>query len=220
MYYVMPPDSITSIGRYLCVTTLGAYMCVSDHVQGEERKLLFWLLSQDRSPEVDIELLDAMAVEAGIKEPRQCLDALLKRHLLTLSDTRCIRATGAMQEILPRLLAALSDGGPGLLADSGGLCLASTGFEESDVEALTALASKMLAALEHADQKVFDLLGIEYGLPCLYDLKQRRVVIFATLDFGSSHFVLVTQGKAMFLGTAFRDLVWALWGRYGTDLIQ
>ncbi|HHB13177.1 MAG TPA: hypothetical protein ENK62_08265 [Chromatiales bacterium] len=129
-----------------------------------------------------------------------------------------MRSAIPMQESLPALLTLLSEEGAGLLADASGLCMASVGFEPEVVDALPALASKLVGALEHAGRGVFDLLDIEYGLPCLFDLKRRQLVTFVPMNFGPSRFVLVIRGRAMFVGTAFRDLVWTLWGRYGAEL--
>ncbi len=201
--------------RFLCVTTLGAYVCVSSDLEDDTHLLLRWLLTQDRAPELSPAWVARLADRARLADPRKALRALVGRRLATVAATPCARPTEPMQAVLPSLLAALSEDGVGLLADAGGLCMASAGLDPEAVETLPALASKLVGALEHADRGLFEALGIEYGLPCLFDLKRRQLVALVPMRIGSRRFVLLARGRSMFLGTAFRDLVWTLWGRYG-----
>ncbi len=208
-------NSQSLYGSFVSVTTLGTYIYISGSADGDQQQLLGWLFSLEKSPQVDETLMKVISDQAGISNPRLTLQNMARRRLIEFSDTACIRSTAPLEEALPDLLERLSDGNSALLADMGGLCMASTGFAEEVTASLPALASKLIGSMEHAGEGLLDLLGIKFGLPCIFDLKQKRLLSFMPMNFGSHHFVVVIQGKAMFHGTALRDLVWILTGRYG-----
>ncbi len=218
----MPPQNSPAMPKapisFMTVTTLAAYLHINRRLKGDAGRLVDWLLSRDKSPPMDKSLMAVISEMTGIADPRSTVKNLAKRSLIKFSETASTRPDAPLQSALTGLLEKLADGGSALLADTTGLCIASTGFSEKTMVSLPALASKLIGSMEHAGEGLMELMGVEYGLPCLYDIKNKCLLSFIPMDFGDDNrFITVTQGRAMFRGDTFRDLVWVLAGRYGSS---
>lgn len=200
--------------RYICLTNIGAYLFASDSLKNEQSKIVQWLLSQNTTPEYSDDTLNTLSSEVHAEDVGNILHSLIKRKVVVLVKQPETRQDTPMQEALPQMLSALSDAGKAMLVDSQGLSIASVGIDAERIEALSALASKLAASLYHGDSDVFELLDIEYGLTCLYDLVNKKIFTFVPIMLGSSRLVVVTEGKAVFSGTIFKDFIWVLWNRY------
>jgi len=204
--------------KYLVVTTMGAYVFATTNSLGtDEEKILRWLLSLPESPPVSKQIVLSMEADLGVEDIMPILQHLLGKKLLAQERQPHRRSTEPMQDALPRLLHSLSETGKAMISGTDGLCIASIGFDIDRSHALSAMASKLVDSLYHANCDVFELLDMQYGLLCLYDMAARSLFTFFPLEFGPNRLVVVTQGKALFSGNTFRDFVWVLWGRYGTD---
>lgn len=204
-----------STTRFITPTTLGAYFCVSGGLTEQDRAILGWLFTREQSPAFDHELTGALRHDLGMAEPAAAVKALLTRKLVTLSDTPAARPCRPMHEALPSLLARLAADGAGMLSDAQGLCIASTGYENKDSNAVSALGSKLVGALHHGEHGLLDALDIHHGLPCIYDMANKQLISFIPINIGG-RLLAVLHGRPVFSGTIFRDLVWTLWDRYGS----
>ncbi len=202
--------------RFLVPSTIGAYLCITGALKDDQAPAVHWLFSQQASPRFDMSLLRNLREQAGIRNPKEIIRQLLVQRIVQFTSEPVHPPQEPMQDALPAMLAKLSKEERAMLADGNGLCIASIGFDHDRTEALSALASKLTAALYHADRDLFDLLDMKYGLTCLFDIASKRLFTFIPMSFGSHRLVAVTEGKAVFIGDTFRDFVWTLWGRYAT----
>ncbi len=200
--------------NYLALTPWGAYQYARGFLASAMAHAVAELLKHPSSPELDAGLLQALA---GTASPNwgQSLQTLLASRLFTQVSVPLHCPAGSMQELLPSLLARLSDRQTAMLVDDSGLCVAQSGFSAEAAQALPVLATKIMAALQHADQGFLELLGMPRGLPCLFDPETRSMVGFVDLAVEKAHFILLIQGRMQLRGDAFRDLVWILARRYG-----
>ena len=200
--------------RYICLTNIGAYLFASDSLKDEQSEVVQWLLSQNTTPEYSDDTLEVLSSETHSDEVTNVLRSLIKRKAIVLAQQAETCPDTPMQEVLPQMLSVLSDAGKAMLVDSQGLSIASVGVDPERIEALSALASKLAASLYHGDSDVFDLLDIEYGLTCLYDLVNKKIFTFVPIMLGGNRLVVVTEGKTVFSGKIFKDFIWVLWNRY------
>ncbi len=153
----------------------------------------------------------------GSPTPRSSMEWLVRRHFVTVSRKREMRPGVPMGELLPALLAQLSEEGKGLLVEEQGLCLANVGVELVGEDWACPLLSNLIAGLRHGDRDLMRALGIRVGLPCIYDFENKRLVSIIPIQIGSGRLVGMFYGRVLRGSSVFRDLVWALWGRYAMD---
>ncbi len=207
-------ESPLSTMRYLCLTNTGAYLFASGSLTREQSDVVQWLLSQNNSPEYAAETLSFLPAGSHPENVENILRSLISRKAIVLSRQPESCPNAPMQKVLPQMLSALSDSGKAMLVDSRGLSIASVGIDAERVEALAALAAKLADSLYHGESDVFNLLDIEYGLTCLYDLQKKKIFTFLPLLLGPDRLVAVTEGRAVFSGDGFKNFVWLLWNRY------
>jgi len=200
--------------RYLAVTTKGAYLCVSSHLTAKQDAVISWLLNRAESPKVDAHLLEELAELTKSKDAMQQMTPMLGKGLLKLLNKPVARQEGPMEEVLSNLLASMSNGNQALITHINGLCMASTGFDPARTESISALAVKITDAIHHGRGSIFEALEMAHGLPCLYDLVSKELFTLIPMKLGSNRMVTVVKGNSVFQKDAFRDYVWALWGRY------
>lgn len=200
--------------RYICLTNIGAYLFASGSLVDRQSEVVQWILSQETTPEYSDDTMKFLSSETHSDNVMTILRSLVKRKAILLSRQPETCPDTPMQEVLPQMLSVLSDSGKAMLVDSQGLSIASVGVDAERIEALSALASKLAASLYHGDSDVFDLLDIEYGLTCLYDIVNKKIFTFVPIMLGSNRLVVVTEGKSVFSGKTFKDFIWVLWNRY------
>ncbi len=200
---------------YVAVTTLGAYQYARGVLSGAAQRVLQALLSAELSPVLEPEWLET-ATGQPVEQGQVLLKQLRAQRLVALRQEADCCPRGNMRATLPQLLAALSEQEKAMLVDDSGLCIAQHGFSPLEEEVLPAFASKITAALQHAEQGILDILGMSHGLPCLFDPENRTMAGFLNLKVADAPFVLLIMGRMRLRTMAFRDLIWVLGKRYGT----
>ncbi len=201
-------------GPHVLVTALGAYQYARGFLTGDSRRLLEALFCQESSPPLHAAWLGEMPT-LSTEQAHSLVRQLAGQGLVSLSAHARSCPQGTMQHTLPQLLAALSEQQKAMLVDDAGFCIAQHGFSSLEEGVLPALASKVVGALQHAEQGILDVLGMPHGLPCLFDPERKTMVAFLDLQVAGAPFVLLISGRMRLGQKAFRDLIWVLGKRYG-----
>jgi hypothetical protein len=199
---------------YLLPTPGGVYYAAT--LDGDEpaRSLLFKLMSLDSTPLLSEDLIHAWT---GSQELAPMLELLFHMQSLGwiqgLSENRpCPQ--GALEEVLPELLANLSSTNKALLADNDGFYIASHGYPHETAEQLSALSGDLASLYERHRGLLRNQLGVPSGAWGVIDVAGDSQIGFWPLYIGAERFVLVVSGLPRLNQPAFIDLVWALSKRY------
>ena len=130
-------------------------------------------------------------------------------------DQRQAAPTGALEDIVPNLLPALSGNGKALLADSQGFYVSSQGFTHEAAEELSALSADIASLHDRHQGLLGNNLRLGSSAWALIDAAGNSQVGFWPLFIGDQRFVLVVGGTPHFNQPALTTLVWTLSTRYG-----
>ncbi len=200
---------------YIAITPAGAYYAVSESSEDPSRQLLKTLLQQHTSPPLTLEgLLEWCHCE----DDNESLELLYHAQNLGWVDgvkKRQAAPAGALEDIIPGLLPALSGNGKALLADSQGFYVSSQGFTHEAAEELSALSADIASLHDRHRGLLTNNLGLGSGAWALIDAAGNSQVGFWPLFIGDQRFVLVVGGMPHFNQPALTTLVWTLSTRYG-----
>lgn len=202
-------------GQYLSLSPYGAYYLAGESGQNALRRILLAILAEAKSPELSLE---SACRWAGTDNAEAALDALSRLQSMTMLQATAkplAAPEGALEQILPPLLAALSASGQALLADAQqGFYLASAGFRHEVTEELAALSADIATLHDrHAGLLANNLRlsGSSWGLLDPAGASQLGVW---PLYIGDHRFALAIAGQPRLAQPAFAQLVWALARRY------
>lgn len=201
-------------GLFLHPTPAGAYYAVSAVEQDKPRRFLMHLLKQDQTPALNIRhLLEFMEMD----DEEKALEQLL--HCQRLGwvqgvDSAIHSPHGALEEILPDLLAKISQNGKVLLADEQGFYLVRHGFPHEVAEELSALSAELATVHQRRSGVLVKNLGIGSHAWAIVDAFGNSQIGCWPLFIGRHRFVLAISGVPHFNHPEFLTLVWALVIRY------
>jgi hypothetical protein len=200
---------------YLLPTPGGAYYAATTYGDEPARALLFKLMSLGSTPLLNEDLIHAWT---GSQEPAPMLELLF--HMQSLGWVQGLRDSrpcpqGALEEVLPALLANLSSTNKALLADNDGFYIASHGYPHETAEQLSALSGDLASLYQRHRGLLRNKLGIPSGAWAVVDAAGDSQIGFWPMYIGAERFVLVISGLPRLNQPAFTDLVWALAKRYG-----
>jgi hypothetical protein len=193
-------------GPFLVVTPAGAYFSVAAPDEDPARQVLRHLMASGRS----LRREDLPAGGEGAEVQR----------LLTLGWVQarpepdsCPEAS--LEALLPVLLPDLSELGRSLLADHQGLAIGHSGFDEAEVQGLAGLSADAVALHRRAAPLLPDRGPRLPRAWAMVDAAGNSRIGFWPLYLPGRQFVLVLEGRPLFIRTAFQQLVWILVRRYG-----
>lgn len=199
---------------YIYPTPGGAYYAISTKNKDKSKAFLNALLQQQETP---LLTLDNLKQLTGVNQEEKCFKLL--HHCQKLGWVQGLRSPrrypeGALDEILPGLLANISENNKVLLADNQGFYLASHGFPHEVAEELAGLSAKLTIVHEHSTGLLINNLGLSSGSWAIVDAKGSSKIGFWPLYIGETQFVLVISGAPRFNQPDFVSLAWALSTRY------
>ncbi len=202
-------------GYYITPTPAGAYYSVSGNQQNPSRSLLHRLLSLRSSPLLTIEKLQQWQ---QVDDEHKALDLLY--HVQDQGwvgglDNSISVPKGVLEDILPALLADLSDTKKALLADAQGFYISSRGFPHETAEELSALSADIASMHDRHQHLIQNNLGLSTSAWSLVDAAGNSQVGFWPMYIGDQRFVLVISGLPYLNQPSLTNLIWALYSRYG-----
>ncbi len=200
---------------YIAATPAGAYYAVSGPEDDPSRQLLRALLRLEATPPLS---LNGLQEWTGSDDGNESLELLY--HAQTLGwlegvDQQRTAPTGALEDIVPDLLPALSGSGKALLADDQGFYVSSQGFAHETAEELSALSADIASLHDRHRGLLRNNLGLGTGAWALIDAAGNSQVGFWPLFVGDQRFVLAVGGMPHLNQSALTSLVWVLSTRYG-----
>lgn len=201
-------------GLFLYPSPVGAYYTVSSPDNDKPRRFLTRLLQQPRTPPLNLVELQKLT---EIDEPEKAMQLLL--HCQKLGwvqgvDSVLEAPQGALEEILPNLLAGISENGKVLLADEQGFYLACSGFPHEVAEELSALSAELATVHKRRSGLLVNNLGISSHAWAIVDAYGNSQIGFWPMFVGTHRFVLAISGVPHFNQPEFVSLAWALITRY------
>ncbi len=198
--------------QFLFPTPAGAYYAVAEGVDTPPRKWLSNLLRCSKTPKLTRETLEHLGENFD-----QSMALLRRIHSLGWVlglDTQLAVPDRPLEEILPQMLAHLTEEGAALLADSQGFYLASSGFPHETAEELAALSAELLSLQDRYAGLVLNNLNLGTQAWGLIDAAGNSRLGIWPLYIGKHRFVLVMTGIPHFNYPDFVHLVWTLMTRY------
>ncbi|MFW5426650.1 MAG: hypothetical protein ACKE8G_07300 [Methylophagaceae bacterium] len=200
---------------YVSPTSAGAYFCVSGEGDVPARKLLRVLLKQATNTIFSTEELMQWS---GLKDKDEALALLYRMQSLNWLEgqkQQAVAPEGSLEDLLPEILAKLSDSGKVLLADEQGFYLSSQGFPHETAEELSALSADLFSLYGRHQGLLKNNLGLETSAWAVVDAAGNGQIGFWPLWVGKHRFVLVIKGVPLLNQVALMKLIWVLSIRYG-----
>lgn len=201
-------------GLYLYPTPAGAYYAVSSTETDRPRQFLKNILLEEQTPKLSIDNLQRLIEH---KDEQRCLELLHHcQKLGWIQGVNTVREypSGALEDILPQLLASISENGKVLLADKEGFYLVSSGFPHEVAEELSALSAEILTVHDRRSGLLINNMGLASNAWAVVDVFGNSHVGFWPLFIGKNRFVIAISGIPHFNQPDFVSLVWALSIRY------
>jgi hypothetical protein len=201
-------------GLYLYPTPAGAYYSASSVETGKPRQFLKNILQQTQTPSLTLETLQALM---GYDDEQKCLELL--HHCQKLGWIQGVNPareypSGALENVLPKLLSSISENGKVLLADQDGFYLVSSGFPHEVAEELSALSAEIATVHDRRSRLLHNNMGLASNAWAVVDVFGNSHVGFWPLFIGKNRFVIAISGIPHFNQPDFVSLVWALSLRY------
>lgn len=201
-------------GRFLSPTPGGAYTATASPHDDPARRVLLALMAGDHTPALTRE---AAMEWSGLEDAQAALEVVYRLQSLALvqagSNSRAA-APEALEQILPDLLARLSNVGRALLADAQGFYLATAGFPHETAEELSALTADLASLHLRHSRLLQNNLGLPVSNWALVDAAGNSRIGAWPMYVGEERFALVLAGTPRLNQPAFVDLAWALTRRY------
>ncbi|MFO1414952.1 MAG: hypothetical protein U1F10_13780 [Burkholderiales bacterium] len=210
----MPPPELRP-GRYLAATPAGAYLATQQPDDEPARRLLLALLAAESTP---LLTPPALAAWCGLDDEAagELFARLTKMALVESFASPRAPLPGALEKLLPGLLADVSGSGRALLADSQGFYLATAGFPHEAAEELSALSADLASLHDRHARLLRNNLALASSSWALVDAAGNSRIGFWPLFVGRQRFTLVIAGLPRLNHPAFVELVAALARRYAT----
>ncbi len=201
-------------GLYINVTPRGAYYAVQDNADDVTRSLLINLLQMDETPILSNETLSEIC-SLDTDDAFNLLHRIQKLGLISGQETIEEVTEDNLENILPELLASLSDSKKVLLAEHSGLYLGASGFPHEAAEELAAISASLSEVYQRHKGLLQGNLRFNQHAWGLIDAAGNSEVGFWPLYVGYNHFTLVIHGMPQLNRPSFKHLIWSLVKRYG-----
>ncbi len=203
----------------LLPTPSGAYHVACTEQPDRVRRLLFLLMEVREAmcakPEEVGRWADVLALKReGVLD---LLHGLAKAGFVEAVVGPVLAPVGALEDVLPPLLRALSGSGRALLADRQGLYIANAGFTHETAEEVSALGADVAALHARHRFLINHNLGLGAEAWGLIDAAGGSRIGFWPLRIGVTEFSLAIADVPYLNQRAFRDLVWVLSYRYSQE---
>lgn len=204
------------IGRnlYLQPTPAGAYAAVAGPEANPERTLLQALMRGEVSVRPSVTDIAWWCSQSEQDALATVYRAQEKGWIEGFTSPQS-PPSGQLEPIATRAVEALSTTGQGLLADSQGFCMASTGFDATAAEFLAAVSADIASMHERHSAYLADASGSSTSAWALVDMAGNSKVGFWPLFVGENRFVIALGGLPALQHPAMVELVWSLVNRYG-----
>ena len=200
---------------YIAVTPAGAYYAASAYREEPSRYLLRKLLALKQNPLLETGMLRGLTNFDDDDAPLELLYHAQNLGLVEGLDEPRTVPSGALEDIVPKLLSSLSGSGKVLLADAQGFYINYQGFTHEAAEELSALSADLAILHERHRRLLKNNLGLGTNAWALADAAGNSQVGFWPLFIGDQRFVLVVGGMPRLNQPELVTLVWALSNRYG-----
>ena len=201
-------------GLYLYPTPAGAYYAVCSNETDRPRQFMRKLLQQQVTPNLSMDNLKFLAEHDEQKSYELLYHCQKLNWVQGLSMPKEYPAD-LLENILPDLLAKMSESGKVLLADMQGFYLASHGFPHEVAEELSGLSAELTTVHERRSGLLMNNLGIASNAWGVIDVFGNTQIGFWPLFIGKNRFVIVISGIPHFNQPELVELIWALSIRYG-----
>lgn len=201
-------------GLYLYPTAAGAYYAVSAPEQDKPRQFIQQLLLEEQTPALNMATLQRLMQNEDEAKVLQQLLHCQKLGWVQGVDAIMHAPGGALDEILPGLLAKISENGKVLLADDQGFYLVCSGFTHEVAEELSAISAELARVHERRSGVLINNLGVGSHAWAIVDAFGSSQIGCWPLFIGKQRFVLAISGVPHFNQPEFVTLVWALMVRY------
>ena len=199
---------------YINITPRGAYYAVQDTATDVTRTLLQNLLQLDETPLLSEETLNQLC-DLDTEDAFNLLHRMQKLGLVSGQEDVEHSTEDSLENILPDLLAALSDSEKVLLAEHSGLYLGASGFPHEAAEELAAISANLSEVYQRHKDLLQGNLGFNQHAWGLVDAAGNTEVGFWPLYIGHNSFTLIIHGMPQLNRPAFKHLIWSLVKRYG-----
>ena len=201
-------------GLFLYPTPVGAYYAVSSNEEDKSRKFIKCLLQQSKTQTLTLEKLMDLMNEENEEKALELLN-----HCQNLGWVQGVKDTmespeGALEDILPPLLANISETGKVLLADDQGFYLACHGFPHEVAEELSALSAEIATVHQRRSGLLMNNMGLGSQAWAIVDAFGNSQTGFWPVFIGKTRFVIAISGIPSFNQPDFVKLIWALSIRY------
>lgn len=202
---------------FLEPTPAGVFYAVSANNEEAARNLLLGILSERSLPMLDSARISSWS---GLEqnEAVDLVHRLQELGWLSGRESSENAPDGALEEVLPDLLAHLSIEGKALLADDQGFYLSTSGITHETAEALSAVSANLGSIYDRHQRLLVNNLGLRDQAWTLSNAAGNSQLGFWPLYIGAQRFVLVIQGRPTLNQPAFHDLVWVLAIRYSKQM--
>ncbi|WP_432694932.1 hypothetical protein ACQUQP_10235 [Marinobacterium sp. YM272] len=197
---------------YFQVLPAGAYYATFSAEPDDMRALLLQLLSSDTAVPYIPALLGKLT-GLNNEEADKLLTNMCGRNFLELVTEPLEIVSGALQDILPDLIAPLGEGKV-LLADEQGFSLAQKGFEREEEDAVAGLAADVIMLYERHESLIANQLGLLGCSWALVNAVGQSDLGFWVLTIGREKFLLIIEGMPYLNRQPFVDLTSVLIRRY------
>ena len=211
----MPEQLKLKPALYAEATPAGAYYAASSPVLDPARRMLQFILRDDCDAPVDDQRLCFWATTKDLPTAMQVLYRLQRLGFIRGTQKPRQPPKESLENLLPSLLARLSDVGRTLLADDNGLYVAAAGFHHEAAEEIAALAGDLLTISQRHSLLLKNNLNLSSSAWALTDPTGQAELGFYPLHVNNQAFVLIIGGTPRLQSDDFVTLVQALNRRYG-----
>lgn len=198
--------------RYFQVSPTGAFYATLSPDSEPMRMLLLQVLSSD-IPVPHVPQLLGRLTGLSQESAERLLEQMQARGLLSLVEKPLPVAAGALEKVLPELLAPLGENKV-MLADQQGFALANSGFGAEEAEAVAGMAGDLMALGDRHQRLIDTHLELSGCSWALVNAVGQSELGFWVLCVGREKFVLVIEGMPYLNRQPFVDLASLLIRRY------
>jgi len=199
---------------YISITPRGAYYAVQDNNEDITRQLVLNILKLKKSPSLSVETLSNIS-ELETNETLELLHRMQESGLVSGQKSVESAPEDQLENILPELLASLTDSKKALLAEHSGLYLGVSGFPHEAAEELAAISANLSEVYQRHKGLFQGNLGFKQHAWGLIDAAGNSEVGFWPIFVGDNHFTLIIHGLPQLNNPSFKRLIWLLSRRYG-----
>lgn len=199
---------------YAEITPAGAYYATSSPDQEGNRVTLLHVLREGSLAPFRLEVAQRWTQARNAEEALRSLFRLQRLGLLRGTVHPRARTSERLEDILPPVLAQLSDTQKTLLADEDGFYLAAAGFTHEAAEELAGLSADLLSLQSRHGRLLKNNLHVNTESWALVDPAGRSELGFWPLFIGQHRFMLVINGTPRLQDQSFVILAQVLDDRY------